>query len=694
MVARAHSRVPRGELYGVTGIQTLSINTIFQLLADEGSPALGAAKHIALIPDLLALWLSGELANEVTIASTTGLLDARAGTWARPLVERLGLPAEPFAGDPVEAGTTLGRMLPHHGLGRLPVHAVAGHDTASAFAAAPVQTPHAAVLSSGTWSLLGLELDEPVLTSKAAAFNLTNERGVDGTIRLLRNVMGLWLVQECRRALQVDYAALRRLAEGAGGDVPLFDPDDEALLAPDDMPAEIATACTRGGQSAPDTPGRADPLDADLPRLQVPPRARTAHARHRPPHRGRARDRRRRPNELLCRLTADVAGLPVLAGPVEATALGNVLMQARATGDARVARGPARGRDRVRRSRACSSRPAGATKPTRYTGASSRSPDWPWTNRSPQLPELSTLSIETPSWGYGDSGTRFATFQQPGRPRDVFERVDDAAEVHRLTGTAPAVALHFPWDSVDDLGALRAHIEGRGLRVGAVEPQPLPGPEIQARVHHTPRRGRASARLSSTCSSASRSPPSLGSTGQSLWFADGTSYPGQDDCARDAAACSTRSARSTRRCPRKQELLVEYKPFEPAFYATDLADWGSSLSVCQRLGERARVLVDLGHHAHGTNIEQIVALLAEEGRLGGFHFNNRKYADDDLIVGSVNPFELFLIFSELVALDGLPRLTIDQAHNVEPKVEAMVLSVLNLQEAYAKALLVDRDRAS
>ena len=141
--------------------------------------------------------------------------------------------------------------------------------------------------------------------------------------------------------------------------------------------------------------------------------------------------------------------------------------------------------------------------------------------------------------------------------------------------------------------------------------------------------------------------------------------------------------------PAEQELLVEYKPFEPAFYATDLADWGSALLACQKLGERAKVLVDLGHHLHGTNIEQIVALLRAEDRLGGFHFNNRKYADDDLIVGSVNPFELFLIFFELG--DSLPRLTIDQAHNVEAKVEAMVLSVLNLQEAYAKAQLVDRD---
>ena len=179
-------------------------------------------------------------------------------------------------------------------------------------------------------------------------------------------------------------------------------------------------------------------------------------------------------------------------------------------------------------------------------------------------------------------------------------------------------------------------------------------------------------------------------TAQSLWLADGTNYPGQDDLAgrRRRLVESLREVYAA--LPDEQELLVEYKLFEPAFYATDLADWGAALLVCQKLGERARVLVDLGHHAQGTNVEQIVALLAEEDRLGGFHFTNRKYADDDLIVGSVNPFELFLIFCELGGGRDLPRLTIDQAHNVEAKVEAMVLSVVNLQEAYARALLVDR----
>jgi L-rhamnose isomerase / sugar isomerase len=304
---------------------------------------------------------------------------------------------------------------------------------------------------------------------------------------------------------------------------------------------------------------------------------------------------------------------------------------------------------------------------------------------------LGELVVETPSWGYGDSGTRFGTFPQPGRPRDVFERVDDAAQVHALTGTAGAVALHFPWDAVDDLGELRAHIEGHGLRVGAVNPNLFEDPDFKlgSITHPEPAvRDRAVAHLLACVETAG----ALGSSAQSLWLADGTNYPGQDDLRDRRRRMLEALERLYAALPAEQELLVEYKLFEPAFYATDLADWGSALLVCQRLGERAKVLVDLGHHAQGVNVEQIVALLADEGRLGGFHFNNRKYADDDLIVGSVNPFELFLVFCELAATPGpLPRLTIDQSHNVEAKVEAMVLSVVNLQEAYAKALLVDRD---
>jgi L-rhamnose isomerase/sugar isomerase len=300
------------------------------------------------------------------------------------------------------------------------------------------------------------------------------------------------------------------------------------------------------------------------------------------------------------------------------------------------------------------------------------------------------LVIETPSWGYGDSGTRFGVFPQPGRPRDTFEKLDDAAEVQRLTGTAGSVALHFPWDAVDDYDELRAQIESRGLRVGAVNPNLFEDPDYKlgSLTHPEARVREKAVEHMLECVEIATA---LGATAQSLWLADGTNYPGQDDLRERRRRLLDCLARVYGRLPADQELLVEYKFFEPAFYATDLADWGSALLTCLKLGERAKVLVDLGHHAQGTNIEQIVAFLAEEGRLGGFHFNNRKYADDDLIVGSVNPFELFLIFVELAAGDGMPRLTIDQSHNVEAKVEAMTLSVVNLQQAYAKALLVDRD---
>jgi L-rhamnose isomerase/sugar isomerase len=303
---------------------------------------------------------------------------------------------------------------------------------------------------------------------------------------------------------------------------------------------------------------------------------------------------------------------------------------------------------------------------------------------------LGAFAVETPSWGYGDSGTRFATFRQAARPRTVFERLEDAAEVHRVTGAAPAVALHFPWDAVEDLGALTRHAADLGLRFGAVNPNLFQDPDYRLGSIANPDpqvRRKALEHLRECVEIAT----ALGSTAQSLWLADGTNYPGQDDLAARHERIVGCLVELYAELPPEQELLVEYKFFEPAFYATDIADWGSALLICQALGERARVLVDSGHHAQGTNVEQIVALVAARDRLGGFHFNDRKYADDDLIVGSVNPFALFLLFCELLDHGRpLPRLTIDQSHNVEEKLEAMVLSVVNLQEAYAKALLVDR----
>ncbi len=305
---------------------------------------------------------------------------------------------------------------------------------------------------------------------------------------------------------------------------------------------------------------------------------------------------------------------------------------------------------------------------------------------------LRAQEIEVPSWAFGNSGTRFAVFSQPGAPRDPFEKLADAAEVNRLTGTARSVAVHIPWDKVENLDELRERAAELGLRIGAVNPNLFQEAEYKLGSLCNPDPGvrrRAVAHVQECIEIATR----LGSNAISLWLADGSNYPGQD------------SLRSRRRrlleslrevygaLDAEIELLVEYKFYEPAFYATDLADWGSALLVCQELGDRAKVLVDLGHHAHGVNIEQIVSLLDSAGRLGGFHFNDRKYGDDDLIVGSIDPYQLFRIFFELIdigALEGGVRLTIDQSHNVEAKIEAMIQTVLNLQEAYAKALLVDR----
>jgi L-rhamnose isomerase / sugar isomerase len=306
---------------------------------------------------------------------------------------------------------------------------------------------------------------------------------------------------------------------------------------------------------------------------------------------------------------------------------------------------------------------------------------------------LAAFAVETPSWGYADSGTRFGVFPQPGRPRDVFEKIADAAEVHRLTGTAPAVATHFPWDAVDNVAELADHLAQSGLRAGAVNPNLFQDPDYKLGSITNPDAGirrKAIDHLLECVQIAVE----LGSSAQSLWLADGTNYAGQDDLRARRDRLQDSLAELYAALPEAQELLVEYKFFEPAFYSTDIPDWGTALLLCQGLGSRARVLVDLGHHAQGVNVEQIVAVLAREDRLGGFHFNNRKYADDDLIVGSVNPFELFLIFAELGAGDepgaaGV-RLTIDQSHNIEAKVEAMVLSVLNLQESYVKSLLIDR----
>jgi L-rhamnose isomerase/sugar isomerase len=319
------------------------------------------------------------------------------------------------------------------------------------------------------------------------------------------------------------------------------------------------------------------------------------------------------------------------------------------------------------------------------------------------LAGLRAQEIETPSWGYANSGTRFKNFAWPGAARTIHEKIDDAAMVHRMTGIAPAVAIHVLWDRPEDgdYGALCEYAEAQGVRIGAVNPNLFEADEYRLGALANPNpsyRQLAIEHMLESCEIMTK----VGSDVLSLWFAGGTNYAGQDSLRERKHRFEDGLAQVYDRLPESGRMLLEYKLFEPAFYSTDIPDWGTSYALSLKLGDRAQVLMDLGHHASCVNIEQIVAFLLDEGKLGGFHFNNRKYADDDLIVGSVNPYELFLIFNELAgaALSEVePGRTaaanvaymIDQSHNIEGKLAPMILSVLNCQEAYAKSLLVRRE---
>lgn len=314
--------------------------------------------------------------------------------------------------------------------------------------------------------------------------------------------------------------------------------------------------------------------------------------------------------------------------------------------------------------------------------------------------KLAEQAIETPSWGYGNSGTRFNTFAASGAARTIWEKIDDAAEIHRLSGIAPSIALHIPWDKVSDYSELRQYTESKGLKVGAINPNVFQRDEYRLGSIANPDAGVRRQAVDHLLECV-QIMAQTGSADLSLWFADGTNYAGQDNIRRRKRAARESLEIVYKSLEPHMRMLLEYKFFEPAFYYTDLFDWGVALSHCLALGDQAQVLVDLGHHAQGTNIEGIVATLLDEGKLGGFHFNARRYGDDDLIVGSTNPYELFCIYAELVLAeeDGDPMVAntarhvsymIDQSHNIEPKLEAMLQSVINCQEAYAKALLIDQ----
>jgi L-rhamnose isomerase/sugar isomerase len=308
---------------------------------------------------------------------------------------------------------------------------------------------------------------------------------------------------------------------------------------------------------------------------------------------------------------------------------------------------------------------------------------------------LKAQEIETPSWGYADSGTRFGVFAQPGAAVSILEKLADAAQVHRHTGIAPLVATHVLWDMADDPAAVVQRARDLGVRIGSINPNCFQDREywLGSITNRDAAVRRKAVDHMLDCVELGKR---FNSDALSLWFADGTDYPGQGDFRQRKHWAEECLKTVYDRMPAGMRMLVEYKPFEPGFYHTDLADWGMAYTMAKKCGDRAFVLVDLGHHLQGQNIEHLVAYLLDEGMLGGFHFNNRKYADDDLTVGSVNPYELFLIYHELAKaeeeqLPGPPvAYMVDQAFNTKKKIPGMIQTIMNIQSAYAKALIVDR----
>jgi L-rhamnose isomerase/sugar isomerase len=315
---------------------------------------------------------------------------------------------------------------------------------------------------------------------------------------------------------------------------------------------------------------------------------------------------------------------------------------------------------------------------------------------------LDGLKIEIPSWGFMNTGTRFRVWQHPGTPRTVEEKIDDAGTVHRYTGIARTVALHIPWDQSDDYTGLLEYMNSKDLGVGGINLNTFQDADymLGSMCHPDPEvREKALVALKECCGIADE----MGAPAVKVWLGDGTNYPGQDDLRwrRNRLVESLQQAYEW--LPENARMLLEYKIFEPALYSTDVQDWGQSLAVCNRVGERAVVCVDTGHHSLGVNIEQIVAILLAEGKLGAFDLNDKKYGDDDLMVGSIDPYQMFRITHELINAmrdddDPVAQRTanetvymLDQCHNIEAKVPAIIRSVQTLQELFAKALLVDRE---
>jgi len=308
-------------------------------------------------------------------------------------------------------------------------------------------------------------------------------------------------------------------------------------------------------------------------------------------------------------------------------------------------------------------------------------------------PQLETQVIELPSWAFGNSGTRFKVFGTQGTPRTPEEKIADAAKVNEFTGLSPKVALHIPWDKVDDYGRLRSYANDLGLQLGTVNSNTFQDDDYKfgSLTHVDPRVRQKAIDHHFECIDIM---DQTGSQDLKIWLADGTNYPGQGDIRGRQDRLADSLASIYARIGDEQRLVLEYKFFEPAFYHTDVPDWGTSYAQVSALGERALVCLDTGHHAPGTNIEFIVAQLLRLGKLGSFDFNSRFYADDDLIVGAADPFQLFRILYEVIRGGGYGpdsgvAFMLDQCHNVEDKIPGQIRSVLNVQEMTARALLVD-----
>jgi L-rhamnose isomerase/sugar isomerase len=305
------------------------------------------------------------------------------------------------------------------------------------------------------------------------------------------------------------------------------------------------------------------------------------------------------------------------------------------------------------------------------------------------------LSIELPSWAFGNSGTRFKVFAQAGVPRDPFEKISDAAQVHAFTGASPTVALHIPWDRVEDYERLAKHAADLGMKIGAINSNVFQDDDYMLGSVTNPD-ARVRRKATDHLLECVDIMDTTGSRDLKLWFSDGTNYPGQDDIVTRQVRLAEALTEVYDRLGDDQRMLLEYKLFEPAFYTMDVPDWGTAYVHCQKLGPKAQVVLDTGHHAPGTNIEFIVAMLLHTGKLGGFDFNSRFYADDDLMVGAADPFQLFRIMWEVRRGGGLDpnvgvAFMLDQCHNIEPKIAGQIRSVMNVQEATAKALLIDPD---